>query len=163
MDRSIRCDRQWAMAVTAASILLLAGCGKSNQGPAFELTPVAGKVSLDGKPLADADIGFYPQGSAPAGYHGSGAKTDSEGRYELKTTSKSGAVPGAYKVTVSRFVGAAGAPVNLEEGMDVEQLKLQGQYKESLPERYSTLEKTELTVTVENGKVDGYDFPLTSN
>jgi hypothetical protein len=72
-----------------------------------------------------------------------------------------GAVPGSYKVTVSRTVGADGAPLVVEEGMDAEQLKMGGQAKESLPPKYSDMEQTELTITVEKGKADGYDLPLT--
>jgi hypothetical protein len=47
--------------------------------------------------------------------------------------------------------------------MDLEQLKLQGQAKESLPPQYSDMEKTELKATDEKSKADGYDFQLKSS
>lgn len=149
----------WAI----ACLLVLAGCSKGKKGPTFDLTPVAGTVTLDGKPLADADLGFYLQGTAPQGYYGSGAKTDAEGKYALKTGDALGAVPGQYKVTVSRLVGADGAAIVTEEGMDAEQLKMMGKVKESIPPKYNDLEQTELTITVDKGKAEGYDLQLTGS
>jgi hypothetical protein len=142
--------------------LACAGCGKKAKGPKFDLTPAAGTVTLDGKPLADADVAFYFQGAAPAGYYGSGGKTDATGKFQLMTGETPGAVPGSYKATVSRMTDANGGPVVIQEGMDLEQLKAQGKAKESLPPQFSELEKTELTLTVEKGKADGYDLELKS-
>lgn len=162
MDRLVlnaRSKAVWAI----ACLLVLTGCGKGKKGPTFDLTPVAGKVMLDGKPLADADLGFYLQGTAPQGYFGSGAKTDAEGKFVLKTGDALGAVPGQYKVTVSRLVGVDGAAIATEEGMDAEQLKMMGKVKESIPAKYNDLEKTELTITVDKGKADGYDLTLTGS
>ncbi|HUY90508.1 MAG TPA: carboxypeptidase regulatory-like domain-containing protein [Pirellulales bacterium] len=161
MYRSVskRSPASWAIVCT----IVLAGCGKGKKGPTFDLTPVAGTITMDGKPLADAEVGFYLQGAAPQGYYGSGAKTDAEGKYVLKTGDALGAVAGQYKVTVSRLVGADGAAIVPEEGMDVEQLKMMGEAKESIPAQYNDLEKTELDAKVEAGKADGYDFQLSSS
>lgn len=133
------------------------GCSKSSK---FDLAPVAGTVTLDGQPLADADVTFFYQGSSAPGYRISTGKTDPAGKYELKAGAKPGAVPGDFKVTVSRIVSKDGATVNLDEGMDMTQLEMQGLAKQSLPEKYSDYEKTELSAKVEKGKSDGYDFPL---
>jgi hypothetical protein len=55
--------------------LLCVGCGKS--GP--ELAPVSGRITLNGKPLENADIVFQPDnGKSPAF-----GRTDAEGHYEL--------------------------------------------------------------------------------
>jgi hypothetical protein len=55
--------------------LLFGGCRKS--GP--ELAPVSGRVTLNGRPLENADVVFQPDnGKSPAV-----ARTDAEGRYEL--------------------------------------------------------------------------------
>lgn len=160
MHRSV-CRRRLGWSVWASTLMLaLTGCGRGKQGPAFDLTPVSGTVTLDGKPLPDADVGFYLQGDAPPGYFGVGAKTDASGKYTLMVGESPGAVPGNYKVTVSQLIGANGAPVTPEEGMDVEQLKMMGEVKEALPTKYSVLEQTELNAAVEKGKADGYDFPL---
>lgn len=138
----------------------LPGC--SQKAAQLDLTPVSGTVTLDSKPLADARIVYYLQGSSVPGYSASIGRTDAEGKYQLMAGQQSGAAPGSYKVTVSRIVNSSGAPVNPDEGMDMEQLAQQGAAKESLPEKYTDLEKTELTITVEKGKADGYDFPLKS-
>jgi len=52
-----------------------AGCGKT--GP--ELAPVAGRITLDGKPLENADVAFQPESSKPP----SAGRTDANGHYEL--------------------------------------------------------------------------------
>jgi len=139
---------------------MVCGCSKSSK---FDLTPVVGTVTLDGQPLADADVTFFHQGSSVPGYQISTGKTDAAGKYELKAGAKPGAVPGDFKVTVSRIVSKDGATVTLEEGMDMTQLEMQGLAKQSLPEKYSDYEKTELSAKVENGKAEGYDFPLTGS
>ena len=56
-------------------LIALAGCGKG--GP--QIAPVHGRVTLDGQPLAKADVVFQPDGSQ----RGSTGRTDAEGRYEL--------------------------------------------------------------------------------
>lgn len=55
--------------------LVAAGCGKS--GP--QIAPVHGRVTLDGQPLAKADVTFQPEGSQRP----STGRTDDDGRYEL--------------------------------------------------------------------------------
>ena len=144
-------------------LLCCAGCSNNKKGPQVDLMPAAGTVTLDGKPLADADIAFYLQGDRPQGYAGSGGKTDAQGKYELTTGAAKGAAAGSYKVTISQYRDANGGPVVISEGMDLQQLKMQGQAKEMLPPRYSDMEKTELKATVEKSKADGYDFPLKSS
>jgi len=156
-----RARHAWLIGLALA--LTSAGCGRKSKGPTFDLTPVAGTVTLDGKPVTDADVAFYLQGSAPEGFHGSAAKTDAEGKFELITGAAKGAVPGSYKVTISQYRDANGGPVMISEGMDLEQLKMQGQAKEMLPPQYSDMEKTELKATVEKGKAEGYDFQLKSS
>lgn len=140
--------------------LAAAAVGCAEKTPTIELTPVAGAVLLDGKPLAGAELTFYPNGMTAQGYSGSLGKTDAEGKYQLKAGARPGAAPGPFKVTIRRIVNASGTPVSAEGGMDMQQLAMQGLAKESLPEKYSSLEKTELTVTVEKDKAEGYDFHL---
>jgi hypothetical protein len=66
------------VAYLACSVILVAcfaGCGKT--GP--ELAPVTGRITLDGKPLENADISFQPDNSKPP----SAGRTDANGHYEL--------------------------------------------------------------------------------
>jgi len=58
-------------------------------------------VTLDGQPLADATVGFYPVG-ANADVMSSG-KTNANGEYTLKTVQKNqtGAVVGKHRVSIT--------------------------------------------------------------
>lgn len=60
---------------------LATGCGTP-------YSTVKGKVTLDGKPLQHALVGFYPDKGR--GSHGT---TDAEGHYELKYTREKAGVP----------------------------------------------------------------------
>jgi hypothetical protein len=93
MDR-----RSLVLTVVAAWV---AGCG----GPGYRIAPVSGRVTLDGKPLAQATVQFYPvgpQSNVSPGPPSSGV-TDDDGRFTLVLsdgTAKKGAVVGKHKVIV---------------------------------------------------------------
>jgi hypothetical protein len=158
MLRDILANRRMAWAALAFCLTGTAvGCGK---GGSPDLTPVAGVVTLDGQPLADARLTFHLANNFVPGYSSLTAKTDPEGKYQLTSQGKPGALPGVFKVAISRVTGSSGAAMNPDEGMDMQQLAMQGRAKESLPVKYSDLDQTELSVTVEKGKTDGYDFQL---
>lgn len=76
--------------------LTIAGCGDDK--PATY--PVTGKVTLNGKPVADATITFVgepPENSAAT-------RTKSDGTYEIATyEAGDGALPGEYKVMVTKI------------------------------------------------------------
>jgi hypothetical protein len=85
--------------------MITTGCG-SNE---FDLAPVRGLVTLDGKPIAGARVIFEPQRSgkdALSAGPGSDGKTDEEGRYSLLTTveRQRGAVVGQHTVTISTYL-----------------------------------------------------------
>ena len=147
--------RGWLLAV---GFLLVVGCTES--APSFKLVPVKGTVTQDGKPLAEAQVQFFKQGDIPAGYPGAGAKTDSQGKYEVLTGSGKGAIPGAYKVTVSKLLMKNGSPLVESEGMDKEQLIMQGQVVESVPKEFSDPNVSKVTIDVTEGKADGYDIKI---
>ncbi|HJZ53797.1 MAG TPA: carboxypeptidase-like regulatory domain-containing protein [Gemmataceae bacterium] len=77
-------------------LLLVAGC---SGGP--DLAPVSGRITLDGKPLADATVGFYPVGANTDVM--STGRTNSNGEYSLKTVMKNqpGAVVGQHRVSIT--------------------------------------------------------------
>ena len=78
-------------------LLVAVGC---SQGPST--APVSGKVTREGKPFANASVGFQPTGSANPG-SGSYGRTDADGHYDLKLvlTDAPGAVVGPHKVSVT--------------------------------------------------------------
>src|SRR5262249_39992268 len=81
----------------------LAGCNPEG----YKVAPVSGRVTLDGKPLANAAVVFSPVAGAdnkdPG--PGSGAKTDADGRYALTIVGKGnrGAVVGKHKVRITMY------------------------------------------------------------
>jgi hypothetical protein len=74
---------------------MLAGCG----GPGYELVPVAGKVTLNGKPVPEAHVSFEPRAVGPGCY----GKTDAQGRFTLQSVldDEPGAVPGTHVVRIT--------------------------------------------------------------
>ncbi len=73
----------------------VSGCGSGDRPP---LGTVHGKITLDGKPLAGASVGFVPK----SGGRESSGVTDAEGNYELKYIRDiMGAKVGAHTVRIS--------------------------------------------------------------
>jgi len=58
-------------------LLVISSAGCSKSGP--QLAPVTGRITLDGAPLANADVLFQPDDATPP----SSARADAEGRYVL--------------------------------------------------------------------------------
>ena len=111
---------RWIPCVCAslAIALLTSGC---RPGP--KLSPVTGTVTLDGQPLADAQVEFQPtQGAAP-----SYGTTDAAGQYELRyTKDKLGAVVGSHVVRITTETTA----VDPETGEEY-------QIPQRVPEKYN--------------------------
>ncbi len=104
--------------VLAIAVLLLAGCG-----PQYDVTlhPVAGTVTVDGKPLANGKVDFRPTPGSVA-KRGVIGYTDDAGFYKLVYLQATGCPAGTFEVMVS---GAS------ESG---EQIRLNKQSKELLSE-----------------------------
>ncbi len=88
--------------IAALGLFAFAGCGDA--GP--KLVPVSGTITLNGKPLEGAEIAFMPDASNKAGL----AATDlsgPQGNFKVSTLNRSGAVPGKYKVKITKTPGAA--------------------------------------------------------
>jgi hypothetical protein len=124
--------------------LLAAGCSDEPK-----LHRVAGTITLDGKAVEGAGVVFNPvaeDGALAAG------KTDAQGRYELRTTEKEGALAGKYQVTVllTKAEGPQKDP-GVEDKRKMTYL---------VPKKFSSRETSGLEAEVP-GK-DAYDFQLTS-
>ncbi|MBA4065336.1 MAG: hypothetical protein C0501_16820 [Isosphaera sp.] len=143
-------------ALARLSVLLTAaaGCGG---GP--EYAPVSGTVTLRKQPLAGATVVFSPDGAA--GARPATAVTGADGTFKLQTNlpggvTKDGAVVGAYKVTVSKFV----PPKGMTEAEYAKKVAAQDGTKphspdsdlpprvEAVPKEFSDLAVTSVTVTV---------------
>ena len=153
----------------------LVGCKGGVAGPPTE--PVSGVVTLDGKPVAQANVVFVPDGSGQA----AAGITDEAGKYTLTTTNpQDGAVVGKYKVMVTKATSAdPTAGLDLEGLSPAERDKkaMQAYYqsgaaknvgskkvaevKHELPVKYNNTAASGLTATVVKGK-NTFDFALTS-
>lgn len=154
--------------ILAAASAAVCGCSGS-KGP--HTVPVSGTVTLDGQPLAGAEVHFVGPGFSGFG------KTGPDGKYRLVQ----GAVPGENRVYITKKVG--GEPSKLvpgfgQEGLDEGQLEAAAQAqrdpetgqippqaavpRELIPADYSDPANTKLTYTVPDGGASGADFALTS-
>jgi len=146
--------------------LLFTGCGE-------KIVPVEGQVTLDGQPVPGATVTFTSEDGKNV-YSG---LTDDNGKFSLSSNKGTGAAPGSYKVTVTKFKAMA-APVDVAGGDDpskmskeyISQMKkfadmsgppmgpmppMPGKKgsgasgpKSELPEVYARLETTPLRVTI---------------
>lgn len=93
--------RTAAVVCALAGLTVLAGC---NRG--LTLVPVRGQVKLDGKPLEGCAVAFQPVEGGPV----ASGTTDSDGRFELVTVNRPGAVPGEHYVSLTkqRYVKESG-------------------------------------------------------
>ncbi len=114
-----------------AVCLAMVGCSKPG-----DLSSVTGKVTLNGDPLADAYVEFYPQGESGNLAYG---KTNSAGVYEARVSSSmGGATLGQNLVRIS---------TKGEEASSVEKV----------PAKYN--KNSELKVEVKEG-ANTFDFEL---
>ena len=108
---------------------------------------VTGTIKLDGKPLGNARVTFYPQQAAQGEGVASGT-TDSTGKYELSSLFGDkvviGAAPGKYKVTVSQQVKPDGSILP----PDSQEPPIMTGARESIAIKHSAFDLTELTANV---------------
>lgn len=117
--------------------LALTGCGRSDLP---ELATVTGKVTLDGSPLADAEVGFFPVKAGRPSF----GKTNEKGEYSLQyLEGHQGATVGENTVQIRRAQSG--------EGVDPKKAPSE------LSEQYN--DQTTLTKTVASGN-NTADFEL---
>jgi hypothetical protein len=139
----IRCGSAGPAAGLAMLVLATAGCWSS--GP--EIASVSGRVTMDGKPLANATVVFIPEHGRPAG-----ATTDADGNYVLNfTAGRRGAIPGknSIRITTLRDPTPGGDGAKAIPGS-----------KETIPDKYNT--QSTLEFNVEKGKKNVANFDLKS-
>jgi hypothetical protein len=121
-----------------AACALVSGCGDSNTGT------VSGTVTVDGQPLVEGSISFFPADPTSGGTAGGPIR---DGKYSV-------AVPvGKMKVSIS-YPKAAGT----KKLYNTPSSPVGTMYKEGLPARYN--ERTELTFDVKSGS-NPKDWELT--
>ncbi len=125
---------------------LLAGCGG---GP--KPLPVSGVVTLDGQPVADAGVMFCPTENGPMAT----GTTDANGKFQLKTTNSRGAMPGQYRVAISKKEESG--PKSKSGMIDPRLIKV----KWIIPQKYSNPESSGLKAEVSPGQI-AFTFTLVS-
>jgi hypothetical protein len=144
---------------TGFLIVLITGCGSHDGGP--HRVPVAGTVRLDGKPLQGAEVSLYADGEARL------SVTDEDGYFQIP----GGAQALKYKVVISKFDGTGQVPLDAAAGMDSGQIQAMQMAdgtgktaakiaKQVVPDRYSSREKSELTLDVPLDGTQSADFEL---
>jgi hypothetical protein len=123
-----------------SGLAAMTGCGEG-----ADFAPVEGKVTLAGKPLADAYLTFQPKRGTPDQV--SIGKTDSEGHFVLTQfgTDRPGALVGMHQVSLTTI-----AP----DAMKDERTKLP---KDRIPKRY---ERNPLQFEVSAAGTTAADFDL---
>jgi hypothetical protein len=125
-----------------AGLLGLAGC---DRGPAF--AEVSGTLKVDGKPLENVQVEFWPLASGPRSI----GVTDKEGKFTLTSDDgkRTGAVVGPHKVVLIDL--AAYADVPLTRSREVENLNLKSS---RIPARFSDPNNTPLKQEIVSGQVN---------
>ena len=136
--------RSSAFQVLALLPALVFGCAPDAVEP---ITPplvlVKGKVTLDGKPLPGATIGFLPaSGSAGAG------DVKEDGTYSVTYLGFKGLPAGQYTVQISYKMGSNGKPQSLGQQFSLQPPPSMLGAKELLPKKYSDFGVSELRATV---------------
>jgi hypothetical protein len=127
--------------------VFLLGCNSST----ITVLPVTGVVTLDGQPLEQAIVTFYPTSGQPLP---AGGHTDSAGKFTLKTIEgpheRIGALPGSYKVVVVKTKALTGRKSD-DPGLSSELGPYDMKLEWITPEKYADHATTELTCEVSAG------------
>ncbi|MGC4006021.1 MAG: carboxypeptidase-like regulatory domain-containing protein [Pirellulales bacterium] len=135
------------------SAALLCACAASGCGNGFKTVAVGGRVTLDGKPVADAGVLFTPDRKGPT----AAARTAADGTFTLKTGKLDGAAPGVYRVAIQKeeVVG------NQVDAKGEEIADARTTIKHGVPARYADPATSGLTLEIKEATTDA-DFSLTS-
>ena len=117
--------------------LVLDGCSGGKK--------ITGTVTLNGQPLADAQVEFHPRENLNLSV--AEAKTDAQGNYEIPPRPRGGEglPPGQYVVFVRKMVDKNGA---VPDAKDYGQLEAAGQLINKVPAQYSDRFSPKITMDV---------------
>lgn len=146
--RSRRCDVRCEVFVLAALVFQVAGCGDGRP----PLVASTGIVTLDGKPVAAANVTLMPR----AGGRPATGTTDEAGRFTLSTFAPGdGAVAGGYDAVVTKLQETKPAAVrSADDGLAPDTMgamPAEEDYRSLLPKRYADPRTSGLAVEVTAG------------
>jgi hypothetical protein len=137
-------------------VALVAGCSDGAKGRTDrpDVVEASGTLTYKGTAVEGATVVLVPQ--EKSGYAASGL-TDASGRFELSAfTPDTGAVPGKYKVTVSK-VEAPPAAAGPEGGHDESETPPS---RDLLPAKYKDATTTDLTAEIPKDGTSDLTFDL---
>ncbi len=140
--------RQLAWGCIFLVLVCPTGCSRGPRAKRPQTYPVRGTVTFDGKPLEQATVMFNPVAAG----NGAIAVTNRSGEYALTTfVPDDGAVPGEYKVAITKVVlgNASESPMAVPPDP-----------KNVLAPRYGNSDTSGFRATVEAKPDNTFDFSL---
>jgi hypothetical protein len=134
--------------LTTTLLIAAAGCGQGGNTLTIpELVPISGKVLLDGKPLAAAQVFFLPKGTT--GGQMCYASTGDDGSFALKYVNGAEGCPkGEFVMQISKLLTPDGKPIpEGQTAADVAAVDI-------IPRRYKDPESPMNSVMVSGPKTD---------
>jgi hypothetical protein len=138
----------------AIAMLASIGCG-SGGSHLPKTVPASGTVTLDGKPVDGAQVVFVPAGDGATGAFGT---TNASGHFSLRSyDEKDGAIPGTYKVQVSKTIQKLldGPKGSLDGGDPV-------RFEYGVPAKYTGAQTSGLTATIPDAGTSDIKLQLSS-
>lgn len=133
---------------------VLVGCGSQTDpwiAKRPKTVPATGVVLLDQKPVEGAVVVFQSDSQV----NGASARTRSDGTFTLTTFAEhDGAVPGTYRVAISKTVIKTDGKAQGEDSGTVTVIE------EMIPETYKRLDKSGLTAEVKSTEKNHFQFEL---
>ena len=145
-------------------LVALVGCSRAPTRDGPELVKVTGTITLDGEPVEGAHIRFSPEAGGSAAY----AVSDRRGRYELRTFDPGdGAIPGKYGISATKEVTEPGMEFDSQAAMEAYvkehgERPSRGKAVNALPDKYATMDTSELTADITVAKKNHFDLELKS-
>jgi len=138
--------------------MLVGGCQPASKGP--PLVSAEGIVTLDGKPLAGANVMLVPRVET-RGDKAFYAKTDAAGKFVAASADgrQKGTAVGNYQVVINKLVKPDGSDFVPDPNSGPEDT---GGFREMLPAAYSDAAKSVLTADVPEGGTKSLEFKLNS-
>ncbi len=133
-----KCDRKIVLSFGLLFAPLIAGC--SDSLPWETTHPAIGKVTLKGRPIANAELAFFPNDNSFPTATRPRAKSTEDGKFIVWTYAHGdGAPAGSYKVTV----------VHHEVGVSKDTIVAK---PNDLPKKYANLQTTDIEVNIAEGQ-----------
>ena len=131
----------YSTGVAALVSVMFVGCGGSDAPPT---APISGVVMMQGQPVPNVNVTFYPKSGRPAT-----GRTNAEGRFKLTTLKPGdGAVIGTHKIAVTNDASNDASSSPPMPGMPGYEAYMSSQ-KKGVASRFADPEKSGLTMVVE--------------